>query len=107
MTLGRTREGKQKLIKKGRGQIIHVLDFVEEENRRLIIRGEDESVVKDARCITYPGAQGDPWWDQTQLLAQVNKVIAIFEEAHSDCVALFVFDQSLAHASLAPDETVI
>ena len=51
----------------------------------------------------YPRAQGDPWWDHTQLLAQVDKAIAIFEEAHPDCVALFVFDQSSAHVSLAPD----
>ena len=30
-------------------------------------------------------------------------MIAIFEEAHPDCVALFMFDQLLAHALLAPD----
>jgi hypothetical protein len=38
-----------------------------------------------------------------QLLTQVDKAISIFEESHCDCVALFVFDQSSAHASLAPD----
>ena len=103
MTLGRMREGEQKLIKKGRGWIIHVLDFVEEENGQLIICGEDGSVVKDACCIMYPRAQEDPWWDHTQLLAQVDKAIAIFKEAHPDCVALFVFDQSSAHALLALD----
>ena len=103
MTLGRTRKGEQKLMKKGRGQIIHVSDFVKEENGQLIICGEDGSVVKDAHCITYPGAQGDPWWDHTQLLAQVDKAIAIFKKAHPNCVALFVFDQSSAHALLALD----
>ena len=30
-------------------------------------------------------------------------MISIFEEAHPDCVALFIFDQSSAHASLGPD----
>ena len=60
-------------------------------------------MVKDARCIIYPGVGGDPWWDHVQLLAQVDKAIAIFEEAHPDCIALFVFDQSSAHASLGPD----
>ena len=37
------------------------------------------------------------------MLAQVDRAIEIFEEAHPDCVALFIFDQSLAHASLGPD----
>ena len=38
-----------------------------------------------------------------QLLAQVDKVITIFKEAHLECEVLFLFDQSLAHASLRPD----
>lgn len=59
--------------------------------------------MKDAHCIMYPGAHGDAWWDHAQLLTQINKAIPIFEEAHPDCVALFVFDHSSAHASLAPD----
>ena len=97
------REGEIKLQKKGRGRIIHVSDFVEEENGRLIIRNEEGTVVKDARCITYPGSGGDPWWDHTQLLAQVDRALVIFEEAHPDCIALFIFDQSSAHASLGLD----
>ena len=60
-------------------------------------------MVKDACCITYLGANGNAWWDHTQLLAQVNKAITIFEEAHFDCIALFVFDHSSAHVSLTPD----
>src|SRR6267142_2244582 len=90
-------------MKKGRGQIIHVSDFIEEENGRLIIRDQDGIIVKDAQCVTYPGAGSDPWWDHAQLLVQVDKVITIFEEAHPGCIALFVFDQSSAHASLGPD----
>jgi len=35
-------------MKKGRGRIIHVSDFVEEENGRLIIRDQDGIIVKDA-----------------------------------------------------------
>ena len=46
---------------------------------------------------------GDPWWEHTQLLTQVDKAITIFEEAHPGCIALFVFDQSLTHASLGPN----
>jgi hypothetical protein len=38
-----------------------------------------------------------------QLLAQIDRAIEIFEEAHPECEALFIFDQSSAHASLGPD----
>ncbi|KZT63123.1 hypothetical protein DAEQUDRAFT_680923 [Daedalea quercina L-15889] len=95
--------GEQKLMKKGRSRIIHVSDFVEEENGRLVIHDEHGNIVKDAQRINYPGSNGDPWWDHIQLLSQVDNAIDIFEEAHPDCVALFVFDQSSAHASLGPD----
>jgi hypothetical protein len=60
-------------------------------------------MVKDACCITYPGSASDPWWDHVQFLAQVDRAIGIFEEAHPNCVALFMFDHSSAHASLRPD----
>ena len=103
MILKRSREGEVKLVRKGRGQLIHVSDFVEEENGRLIVHDEEGNMVKDARCITYPGSHGDASWDHTQLLTQVDKAITIFEEAHPECVALFMFDQSSAHALLAPD----
>jgi hypothetical protein len=49
-------------MKKGCGQIIHVSDFIEEENSRLIIRNKEGIMVKDARCITYLGSGGDAWW---------------------------------------------
>jgi len=94
---------QQLLQKKGHGRIIHVSDFVKEENGRVIIRNEEGDIIKDAQTIIYPGVGGDPWWDHTQLLVQVDKAIAIFEEAHPECIALFVFDQSSAHASLGPD----
>jgi hypothetical protein len=99
----RNQDGKQKLMKKGRGRLIHISDFVEEDNGRLIVRNQEGVVVKDARCITYPGAGGDQWWDLAQLLTQVDRAIDIFEEAHADCVALFLFDHSSAHASFGPD----
>ncbi|KAJ3739866.1 hypothetical protein DFH05DRAFT_1406293, partial [Lentinula detonsa] len=53
--------------------------------------------------VIYPGSQGDPWWDTAQLLIQTREAISIFEEAHPNCQALFIFDQSSAHASLGPD----
>jgi hypothetical protein len=95
--------GEQKLMKKGRGRLIHVSDFVEEENGRLVIRDTGGNIIKDARKIIYPGSGGDAWWDHEQLLVQVQSAIDIFEEAHPDCRALFVFDQSSAHAALPHD----
>jgi hypothetical protein len=53
--------------------------------------------------IIYPGTGGDLWWEHTQLLAQVDKAITIFKEAHPECEALFLFDQSLVHALLGLD----
>ncbi len=44
----RMRPEQQKLMKKGRGQIIHVLDFVEEENGHLITCNQDGIVIRDA-----------------------------------------------------------
>ena len=103
MVLERMMPDEQKLMKKGRGCLIHVSDFVEEENGRLIIHDEDSRVVKDARYIMYPRSHRDAWWDHAQLLTQVDKVISIFEEAHPDCVVHFVFDHSSAHVLLTPN----
>ena len=79
-------------------------DFIEEENGWLLIKDQDGMmIIKDARCITYPGTNGDSWWDLAQLLKQINKAISIFEEVHPGCCALFIFDQSSAHTSLGPE----
>ena len=78
-------------------------DFVNEVNGRLVLRGEDGEIKMDARKIIYPGSNGDAWWDHEQLLTQVKHAIEVFEAAHPNCVALFIFDQSSAHASLGPD----
>ncbi|KII84350.1 hypothetical protein PLICRDRAFT_46228 [Plicaturopsis crispa FD-325 SS-3] len=95
--------GKQPLRKKGRGRLIHVSDFINEADGRLVLRDASGSIVRDARRIIYPGSNGDAWWDNEQLLKQVTDAIAIFEAAHPDCQCLFIFDQSSAHASLPPD----
>jgi hypothetical protein len=101
--LFRLRDGEQPLRKKGRGRLIHVSDFINSEDGRLVQRGNDGNIIEDARRITYPGANGDPWWDNEQLLSQVKHAIQIFNTTHPDCQALLVFDQSSAHASLPPD----
>lgn len=64
---------------------------------------KDGKVTHDARKIIYPGANGDPWWDTKQLLEQIKDAIRIFELAHPGKQALFIFDQSSAHASLPND----
>jgi hypothetical protein len=95
--------GQQPLCKKGRGRLIHVSDFINEADGRLVERDDDGEIIQDARKIIYPGANGDPWWDTEQLLKQVGNAIKIFDKTHPEAQALFIFDQSSAHASLPPD----
>lgn len=89
--------------KKGKGRIIHVSDFINQVDGRLICRNSDGTITRDARKVIYPGSNGNAWWDTNQLLVQMQDAISIFEEAYPDCQALFIFDQSSAHASLGPD----
>ena len=91
------------LQKKGRGRIIHVSDFINDEDGRIVLHDAEGRIIEDARKIIYPGSNGDAWWDNDQLLTQIKEAIRIFELAHPDCVSLFVFDQSSAHNSLPPD----
>jgi len=44
----RLRKGEVKLMKKGHGCIIHVSDFIKEDNGQLIIRNDDGIIIKDA-----------------------------------------------------------
>jgi len=91
------------LRKKGCGRLIHVSDFINEEDGQLVLRDSEGNIIQDARRIIYPGFNEDLWWDAEQLLAQVKDGIEIFKAAHPDCQALFIFNQSAAHGSLAPD----
>ena len=100
----RLRQDERVLRKKGRGRIIHVSDFVNEEDSRLILCGADGKIIKDARRIIFPGANGDAWWTHENLLEQVQSTIQIHEEASGPGVqALFIFDNSSAHTTLPPD----
>lgn len=90
--------------KKGRGRLIHISDFIEEHNGRLVSYNDDGTIQQSARKIIFPGSNGDPYWDCAQLIDQVkNSAIPTFERAHPGCQGLWVFDQSSAHAALAPD----
>jgi hypothetical protein len=99
----RIKDGRQPIQKKGRGRLIHILDFINPETGRLTIHNADGNLACNACKIIYPSSDGDPWWDTKQLLAQMEDVIDVFEEAHPNKQALFIFDQSSAHASLPPD----
>jgi hypothetical protein len=68
-----------------------------------VLRDENDQIICDARKIIYPGSNGDPWWDNKQLMDQIRSAIEIFEATHPNCQALFIFDQSSAHALLPPD----
>jgi hypothetical protein len=91
-------------MKKSKGRLIHISDFVNEHNGRLVVKDMNGRVTREARKIIYPGSNGDAWWDCEQLIKQVKEqAIPVFEEAHPDCQALFIFDQSSAHAALPTD----
>ena len=90
-------------MEKSQGRLIHVLDFINEEDGHLVILDENGNILCDAGKIIYPGSNGDPWCDTKQLMAQIRSAIEIFEAAHPDCQALFIFYQSSAHALLPPD----
>ena len=86
-------ENQQKMPLKSKGGLIHCSDFISLEGRLVI--GQ-----KDARQIIYSGGPNKtPYSDTKQLLIQVASAINIFEEKHPNKTAVFVFDQSSAHAS--------
>lgn len=53
---------------------------------------EDRNIIQDAQKIIYPESHGDPWWDNEQLMVQIRSAIEIFEAAHPECQALFIFE---------------
>jgi hypothetical protein len=76
---------------KSKGGLIHMSDFISLKGRLTISQ-------KDAREIIYPGDDVE-YWNTKALLKQVKRAINIFEKKHLNKVAVFVFDQSSAHAS--------
>ena len=93
---------EQPLQKKGHGKLIHASAFINPKTSCLIYIDKSRFIC-DSMKIIYPGSQGDAWWDTDQLLVQMADAIEVFELAHLGKQALFIFDQSSAHASLPPD----
>ena len=54
----RLQPGKQLLQKKSHGQLIHISDFINEQDGWLIRRNEEGEIIKD---VIYPGSHGDAW----------------------------------------------
>lgn len=96
-------EGQTILQKKGRGRLIHVSEFINPITGHLVVEDTNGNIINEAQKIIYPGSKGDAWWESEQLIAQIKHAIHVFERAHPNCIALFIFDQSSAHASLGPD----
>jgi hypothetical protein len=91
-------------MKKGCGRLIHVLEFINEHNGRLVVRDANGNILQEAQKIIFPDSNGDAWWDCEQLIKQVKEqAIPVSNTAHPGCQALFIFDQSSAHASLPLD----
>jgi hypothetical protein len=61
----RAQQDEQILQKKGRSCIIHVSNFIKEENRQLIIHNKEGGIIKDAQTIIYSRVGSDPWWEHT------------------------------------------
>ena len=79
-------------------------EFINPETGHLVATNkETDCVIQEARKIISPGSNGDPWWDCEQLIKQMETAIDVFKEAHPGKQGLWIFDNSSAHASLAPD----
>jgi hypothetical protein len=84
-------EQHKPLRKKGRGQGLHVSDFLTPIGRL----GDG-----DAAVILKCG--GDVWWNGERLIDQiVNKAIPAFEAQFPGCKALFAFDNARNHLKFA------
>jgi hypothetical protein len=82
---------------KGKGKLIHRSDFISTEGK-LRYQDADGNWI-DAGKTIFPGAGGDRWWNSEQLEEQLEHAIDVFERMFPGCIAVFIFDQSSAHAS--------
>lgn len=103
-----TFEGQPTVMKKGKGQSLHVSEFVSEETGPLKLtmqQVEDNPWCPDESAVFLKiGKNADGYWKSEHVLDQViERAIPIFEITHPGCQALFLFDQSTVHSKWAAD----
>ncbi|OCH92586.1 hypothetical protein OBBRIDRAFT_811541 [Obba rivulosa] len=56
---------------------------------------------ENAHKIIYPGSNGDPWWDNKQLLVQIKSTIKIYKESSAHVFlpsdALYAFEMNMSN----------
>jgi hypothetical protein len=108
-------QDQQPIWKKGRGQAIHVSDFISEAIGWIRLTPEQISdqlqlleklrlSVFEAQIIIYPGKNPKGlWWNLKQLIEQIKITILSFDATHPNCIRIFVFDQSSAQEGFSED----
>ncbi|GAA5917195.1 hypothetical protein JCM5296_006964, partial [Sporobolomyces johnsonii] len=92
-------DGKTQVPRKSKGRIVHISDFITPEGVGRLVYRDENGNEHNARTIIYPGTKGDDWWDTKQLIEQLTRTMSIFTAMYPDAQALFICDQSSAHAS--------
>jgi len=86
-------ENQAPIRKKGRGQGLHVSDFLTPVGRL-----DSGKVCETLKC------EGDVWWTGDLLLQQLKeKAILAFEASFPGCQGLWAFDNAKIHQKYAPD----
>ncbi|RGB22167.1 hypothetical protein C1646_634316, partial [Rhizophagus diaphanus] len=105
------KSGELPLRKKGNGHSIMVSEFLTEECGRLKLNLQQHQqnpfIPEEARVYLQPEKDQEGFWTSEHLIEQVKmKAIPIFEANFPNCVALFVFDNSLNYAAYKFDALV-
>src|SRR6266542_982297 len=100
--------GELPLRKKGQGKSIMVSEFLLKTIGRLKLTDKLAAIYpdisKDARRYVHPGKNEEGWWIAEHLLNQVvDSAIPIFNILYPNAIAVFIFDNSTNHDSMAKD----
>ncbi|KAJ7150019.1 hypothetical protein C8R43DRAFT_1088096 [Mycena crocata] len=108
--------GEQVLKKKGRGRLIMISGFLCERYgllaltdemvaKNAALTGHLRLVITDSTTVIYPDNKpgGDSYWNLVQMIAQLVHAILIARRLFPKAIIHWVFDNSSAHGSLAPD----
>ena len=101
-------EDNKQIRPKGNGRSVMVSAFLCECHGILRLtddlKSQHPEIPDDSTVFLKPGANGDGYWKNCDLIAQVkDKAIPIFKLLHPDCDGLFIFDNSQNHHAKAPD----